>query len=262
MTMPFPRLFITDLDGTALGGEFEPYARLPEPFCCFLDRLSDNGCEWAINTTWDIGGQWDLVMDSPVKSKPTYLMAEFGLRMAEVAREGPTLVQPYTDENERKLAAFNKEIGYEMVRDICNRLCAAKMMFYGHLFSFTSIPEEEAELQSYVRESYGSMPEIDIKSNGNQFSFRPSFLSKGNAVREVVRLTGLRSDDVIVAGDERDDISMVGQGAAGLLIGPENCVAEVQQEIVAMNGVVGKGHGCLGVINAFEKLVHDRGWKW
>ena len=51
------RLFVTDLDGTALGG-YEPYDRLPEKFCALLDRLVDDGWEWALNTTWDPEGQW------------------------------------------------------------------------------------------------------------------------------------------------------------------------------------------------------------
>ncbi len=68
----FPKLFVTDLDGTALDGGYQPYARFPDPFSEFLDYLHDNGCQWAINTTWDVGGQWDIVELSSVKSKPVF----------------------------------------------------------------------------------------------------------------------------------------------------------------------------------------------
>ena len=37
------KLFITDLDGTALGGDFEQYARFPDSFSKFLDKLTDVG---------------------------------------------------------------------------------------------------------------------------------------------------------------------------------------------------------------------------
>ena len=33
----FPKLFVTDLDGTALGGGYEPYAKFPDHFSKFLD---------------------------------------------------------------------------------------------------------------------------------------------------------------------------------------------------------------------------------
>ena len=35
-TSGFPKLFVTDLDDTALGGGYVPYARFPDPFSEFL----------------------------------------------------------------------------------------------------------------------------------------------------------------------------------------------------------------------------------
>jgi hydroxymethylpyrimidine pyrophosphatase-like HAD family hydrolase len=260
--MTFPKLFITDLDGTALGGNFEPYVQFPEPFCQFLDRLSDKGCKWAINTTWDVDGQWDLVMSSPVKSRPTYLMAEFGLRMAEVNGEGYAFIQPYTEDNNRELATFNNEIGYKIISDICSKFRASKMMFYGHLFDFTSIPEDGTALASYVKEHYASMPEIVMNSNKNRFSFRPAFLNKGTAVKKLMQLAGLSSAEVIAAGDETADIGMIQEGSAEFLIGPENSAPKVKQAIVENHGEIGTGHACLGIIDAFNKLAAKQGWDW
>jgi len=260
--MTFPKLFITDLDGTALGGNFEPYVQFPEPFCQFLDRLSDKGCKWAINTTWDVDGQWDLVMNSPVKSRPTYLMAEFGLRIAEVKGEEYAFIQPYTEENNLKLATFNNEIGYKIISDICTKFKATKMMFYGHLFNFISIPEDSAALASYVNEHYAHMSEIVMNSKKNQFSFRPAFLNKGNAVKKLMQLAGLSSAEVIAAGDEVADIGMVQEGGAGFLIGPENSAPKVKQAIAETHGEIGTGHACLGIIDAFNKLAIRQGWDW
>ena len=260
--MTFPKLFITDLDGTALGGNFEPYVRFPEPFCHFLDKLVDNGCKWALNTTWDVDGQWDLVMDSPVKSRPTYLMAEYGLRMSEVIGESHSYIQPYTEDNNLKLAAFNKEIGYGIVSDVCSKFSAAKIMFYGHLFNFVSIPEEAEALVAYVNDKYANISEIEMKSNKDQFSFRPAFLNKGNAVKNLMQLAGLSSDEVVAAGDEVADIGMINEGAAGFLIGPENSAPKVKQAIAKSGGEIGKGHACLGVIDAFDLLAKKQGWNW
>ena len=76
----FPLLFVTDLDNTALRAGFQPYARFPDPFAEFLDALAARGCRWAINTTWSVHGQWQLVQSSAVRSRPEFLIAEYGLR--------------------------------------------------------------------------------------------------------------------------------------------------------------------------------------
>jgi len=60
----FPLLFVTDLDDTALGDGHQPYARFPDPYSEFLDGLAARGCQWAINTTWNVNGQWQLVLGS------------------------------------------------------------------------------------------------------------------------------------------------------------------------------------------------------
>jgi len=44
------KLFVFDLDGTALGGHV-PYDQFPKPFADFLDDLARRGCRWATNTT-------------------------------------------------------------------------------------------------------------------------------------------------------------------------------------------------------------------
>jgi len=93
----FPKLFVTDLDGTALGGEYLPYSRFPDQFSAFLDYLSDNGCAWAINSAWTLNGQWELVKVSSVKSKPAFYMAEIGMILATHTEKGPEFVKSYAD---------------------------------------------------------------------------------------------------------------------------------------------------------------------
>jgi len=96
------RLFIFDLDGTALGG-YQPYVRIPDGFSAFLDDLDANGCRWAINTTWDPHGQWELVRQSAVKSRPLFYAGEFGRVLAGDGPDDALPARDYCDANAERL---------------------------------------------------------------------------------------------------------------------------------------------------------------
>lgn len=117
----FPRLVMLDLDGTLLGGDGAPYARIPAPMSQFLDGLAGRGCDWAINTAWDIRGQWELVLSSPVRSRPRFLVAELGRCLARVVADGPKLVQPYTRAMNRSVTEAARRHMAPLVRELCVR---------------------------------------------------------------------------------------------------------------------------------------------
>ncbi|MBO5201837.1 MAG: hypothetical protein J6C30_03805, partial [Lentisphaeria bacterium] len=96
------KLFLFDLDGTALGG-YEPYALFPQHFCEFLDRIHNEGWDWGINSAWDMPGQWDLAGKSPVKSRPSVLIVSFGRGIYDCRSGEPVAVEPYCREMEKRL---------------------------------------------------------------------------------------------------------------------------------------------------------------
>lgn len=251
----FPKLFVTDLDGTALGGGYKPYARFPDPFSEFLDYLHDNGCQWAINTTWDVGGQWDLVELSSVKSKPAFLMAEFGLRLARYTEKGPEMVQPYVDEMEKKLQGIQNSAIYPLIHDICSKFKPEIMHFYGHLFSFDVINKEKEQFNQYVSQHYANKNELIVNQHNGRIGVYPSFMNKGIALAEVLKILSITPDQVVVAGDETTDIAMMQPHLAEFAVCPENAAQEVKQHIMKMNGAIGSGHSSRGIIDAFQKFI-------
>ena len=128
-------LFVFDLDGTSLGGG-RPYARFSEEFCHFLDTISQNNCLWCINTTWDINGQWDLVLNSPLESRPIFLMGEFGRSLAKVEKDGPVMIEKYNKLMNKKVKESNEKYINKIIRKIVSKFYPVRMYFYGHLFSF------------------------------------------------------------------------------------------------------------------------------
>jgi hydroxymethylpyrimidine pyrophosphatase-like HAD family hydrolase len=252
----FPKLFVTDLDGTALGGGYKPYARFPDHFSEFLDYLHDNGCQWAINTTWDVGGQWDLVELSSVKSKPVFFMAEFGLRLATYTDKGPELVQSYVDNMEKQLLEVQQSAVYPLINDICTKFKPETMHFYGHLFSFNVITEEREEFNTYIKGQYSDNEnsELTISAHDGRVGVSPKFTHKGLALAEAIKMLAITPEDVVIAGDETADVPMMQPSLAKFAVCPENSAESVKNHVTKINGKVGTGHSSHGVIDAFEKL--------
>ncbi len=255
----FPLLFVTDLDNTALRAGFQPYARFPDPFAEFLDALAARGCRWAINTTWSVHGQWQLVQSSAVRSRPEFLIAEYGLRVARVGANGPEFVQPYTADMERRVDALNQAHLFPLMRDICARFRPARMYFYGHVFEFFPRDDERERLAEYVRARYVEHPEL-LVSAGQALGVTPRLLAKGHGLREVLRLTGIPADRVVVAGDSMGDWSMMDPELARFIVCPGNADPRVLAEAEARGGAPGRDVAARGVLQSFAALARRNGW--
>ncbi len=269
MPISFPKLFITDLDGTALGNGFRPYARFPDPFSEFLDRLAERGCRYAINTTWDVHGQWDLVENSAVKSKPLYLMAEVGLRLARHGREGAEFVQPYTKDQENRLQDVVETHLQPLAQEICARFKAQSMHYYGHCFEFRPVVEDAPAQREYVNENclgadYPLRIKLKINDGNGQCAFGafPKFLRKGTSIKAVMEVEDLRPEQIVVAGDEATDLSMMEPGLSTLPLCPDNACAEVKGHVRKLGGAVGNAHSGLGIIDAFAQLAQQNNWQF
>jgi hydroxymethylpyrimidine pyrophosphatase-like HAD family hydrolase len=257
---PFPQLFVTDLDDTALGGGYQPYARFPDPFSEFLDRLAARGCQWAVNTTWGADGQWQVVQSSAVRSRPSYLIAEYGLRVAQITANGPEFVQPYTASMEARVEEINQTVLFPLMRDIVARFKPARMHFYGHVFEFYPRPDEQDRLAEYVQKTYADNAVVSA-GVGRALGVCPRFLEKGNGLREVLRLTGIPAERVVVAGDSMGDWSMMSADLAAHIVCPGNADPRVQAAALT-RGAVGEDKASRGILQAFDQLARRHGWEY
>jgi hydroxymethylpyrimidine pyrophosphatase-like HAD family hydrolase len=261
--MDFPKLFVTDLDGTALGGGFEPYARFPDPFSEFLDKLQSKGCNWAINTTWDPEGQWQLVLASSVKSRPVYLMGELGYRTARALDEKIEMLQPYNDIMKERLTEVNEELIFPFIKDICGKFTPEKIFFYGHLFQFIATQEDKDKLEKYATEKYSNKEGLEFSCKNGSVSCYPDFLKKSAGLAEVTKLMELKPEEIVIAGDQSPDMTMMEpENLAAHALCPENAADEVKEHVKSIDGAIGDFHSGIGIINAFEKLAKKRGWDW
>ncbi|TNJ64181.1 hypothetical protein FE784_21425 [Paenibacillus hemerocallicola] len=262
MSSPFPKLFITDLDGTALGGGYRPYAKLPPAFSAFLHRLAERGCMWATCTTWDAQAQFNLIDASPDAPPPSYLIAGSGLGIFTFQAGERTPVEPYTAIMAQRSAETVRAFLRPLIRDVCARFDCGKMSFNGYWFSMTVQDEETERMAAYMGEQASRYPDlrIEVIAEENRFYTHPAFLRKETAVLELLRLTGLDPNEVAIAGDERMDLGMMEAHITAHAICPGNAHPEVKERVLALSGAAGTASCSDGVIEAFGSLAQARGW--
>jgi len=246
-------LFIFDLDGTALTPGRQPYAQLPDFFSKFLDTLSDNGWIWGINSTWDVKSQWHLVLVSSVKSKPSFLIGELGLRIAKVKNSKLEFLQPYTENMEKKVKEINEKELYPIMQKVCSRFHPLKMYFYGHLFDFMVDEKEKEEFKNFIVKGEN----LTIKKGDRRLVSYPSILNKGNPVKEIIRITGISPENIVVAGDEQADTAMMDPSVSKNIICPFNAGEEVKKYVKKMGGIISKKPYTEGVIEGFKLLYPE-----
>ncbi|MFA7230438.1 MAG: HAD hydrolase family protein [Victivallaceae bacterium] len=254
------KIFITDLDGTALGGGYKPYARFPDFFSEFLDSLAKQGCRWGINTTWDIGGQWDMVNLSNVKSRPEFMMGEFGLRLACGRNGAPEFVQPYTGEMEARLQAACATKMMPLIREICGKFNSSRLFYYGHLFQFHLASAENLDEFKAFSGKFFSDKELTCSFKERALSVRPAFLNKGVPLKEIVQREKIGPDQIVVAGDEPADLDMMNPELASFFICPSNAAAEVKEHVLKHGGAVGDLPYGAGVVQAYDELSKRHNW--
>lgn len=246
------RLFVTDLDGTALGG-YEPYDHLPEKFCALLDRLVDDGWEWALNTTWDPEGQWKMVCQSPVRSRPTFLIGEYGRSFVRV-KEDRTLatVEPYCSIQKKRLDDFCIRKMFPVLNRAVALCTPDRIFFYGHMLHIICRPETDTDsLRKLCRETADDS-EWTMTLKENVFVARPSFLNKALPMYYLRNSLGYAPENLVTAGDNTPDLDMMSPEFSAVSLCPGNAGENVKQFVLEHGGIVGTLPYSDGVIEAFH----------
>ena len=259
----FPKLFITDLDGTALGG-FRPYSRFPDVFSEFLDKLEKHGCKWATNTAWEAKPQIDLILGSSMKSMPAFVSGAVSLELCILKGDKLENVQPYSDIMQEKLERVHGSCMNSFIKDICSKFDSIFLQYNESWFAFTPKEERAEELFAYVEEKYPDRSELMIQliPEEKRIIALPAFLTKDVVVREISKLTGITAEDIVTAGDSEMDLPMMKPDVAKYCICPNNACQQVKDWVTENGGVVGSCDYGPGTIEAFERLAEINGWEW
>jgi len=260
----FPSLFVTDLDDTALGGGFKPYSRFPDVFSGFLDKLKLHGCDWATNTTWDVNSQVQLIFASSVKSRPLFIAGGKGLQLYTMQGDEAVSVEPYCRQMNERLEEVCKQHLRPLIKDICSRFDLKSILFNGFWFTAVATDGDAAAFLSYADKNAKLKDSLNfnIFHEKKQVAAFPAFLKKSDALREILRITGLKPEEVVVAGDGLIDLDMMSEDLAGYVLCPGNAHEEVKNWVTKRNGVIGKKNCGPGIVEAFGILAECNGWDW
>ncbi|MGI5868256.1 MAG: HAD hydrolase family protein [Kiritimatiellia bacterium] len=249
------RLFVFDLDGTALGG-FVPYARFPDAFSSFLDELSACGAVWCTNTTWHPEAQAQMIAESAVKSRPAVLFGRTGLlRALPTADGGFALDASWT----ARLAGIEALYGESLAR-----IEAA----VGDLGAWAEVPgeplmtlfkprrascdEDKAQFRKAVA-AEAPVVQAVARADGS-FRVQPRQMDKGAALAAMQELLGVGADATLVAGDASNDLPMFNPSLARYAVCPSNASPAVKDAVLAMGGAVGTVPYAAGVVAAIHSI--------
>ena len=245
-----PRLFVTDLDDTVLGGT-RIYRRLSDSLCGFLDDLAANGCQWLMLTAWRAKHQLDLVLNSPVKSRPALVIDQLGRNAYRMVQDRLEPMAAYNDAMQQSMQACHRDGLIPFLRLALERWTPVDLYDDGGWLSF-SVPQEEAQALHAMVEACRDMPLNFVFERENAVVALPNCLGKGLAMRFVQQELGVSGDKMAAAGDHALDIPMLRMVRWPLC--PVNAAEAVRDEVRRLGGYVGRGMYAEGVMEAFRRI--------
>jgi hydroxymethylpyrimidine pyrophosphatase-like HAD family hydrolase len=258
--LPF-KLFIFDLDGTALGGH-KPYEQFPPEFAGLLDKLADISIKWATATTWKVDKQLELIRSSGVKSDPVLLTGCTGRSAFAISGNKMFPVTDYMDKVSELDSNFVKKYG-KIVQDKIAQLqtenCVEKISYnrFGHhVISFKAANGKTQKLRQILQpliDTGAYYPSVPDKFDSN--SLLPEHMNKGRAVKLIQKVAGITPEETLIAGDETNDFHMFDPRLAKYMACPHNAHTGIKKIVMENNGIIASKNYSYGIIEAVNKIL-------
>ena len=228
-------LLATDLDGTFLGGDPQDRLALYQTISAHPD------IQLAYVTGRSLEAVLPLLAD-PTLPPPDYILADVGASLYH----GDTLqpIQPLPQEIDARWPGENRVAealaglpGLERQDVPQARRCSY----------FCTADRADDPALAEIAERLG----CDLLySAGRYLDFLPRGVNKGSSLLRLIALLGLDHDDVLVAGDTLNDLSMLGCGLKGVCVGQsEPALLEATRSCARV--LHADSPGCGGIIQAF-----------
>lgn len=248
------RLLSTDFDGTLVDHD----ARPPVQPLLFetLAELQRRGVLWAVNTGRDLAFILHGLSEYAFPMEPDFILTN---EREVFHRNESGQWQDYGDWNRRCNQAhdllFQEEaLLVENVRRYLEASGHSRAIYEEGRFVGV-VSRDDAAMDEVVEFLHGSRaPESLFHYQRNTIFLRFCHLhySKGAALGELGRLTGISAGETFAAGDHYNDLSMLDGEYARWPAAPANAIAPVREQVLAAGGYVATQRCSAGVVEALH----------
>ncbi len=253
------KLISTDFDGT-LHGDFERPA-IPERFTSLIAEQQSRGVKWVINTGRDMSSLMEALAREHVPVLPDYLVLvereiykHDGVRYAPIEhwnaacnRDHSELYARVRPQVAELMDWVNGRFSATVYEDVWSPFC----LIAGNIADADQI---HARLDEFCK----PFPELAVVRNDVYARFSHMNYNKGTALAELCRMLGVKSDDVLAAGDHLNDLPMLKTEHARCLVAPSNAVPQVKDVVRRQGGFVSELTCGNGVAEGIEYYIGGR----
>lgn len=239
------RLASTDFDGT-LFCEFDD-PPFPNELQEVLAEFQADGGKWAINTGRDLASLLEELARCRVTVQPDYVVA---VEREIHVREGSQF-KPHVRWN-AECTAKHEYLAQEMQDDLPamtawirnNSRASVFADVYSPLAIVATSNDEMDEIQSRILMMTESIAHVAWMRNDVYARICHADYSKGTALMELQRMTGIGPEEVFVIGDHLNDLAMLDPSVANFISVPANSVPEVKEHVSSIGGRISEfSHG-------------------
>ena len=249
------QLLSTDFDGTLVDHFAKPPV-VPALFA-LLETLRKEGALWAINTGRTLSHIVEGLEEFRFPIQPDFVVTT----EREVFRRCGKGWEDFGDWNRRCFDA-HEEL-YAVSRGLLGRIVqyvesetTARVIFEDErpVGLVGSSDEEMCRILEFIDRERSPHPEFGYQQNTVYLRFCHSDYSKGSALGELARLTGITRGEICAIGDHYNDIPML-DGRYALLTGcPANAAGAVKEIVHKSGGHIAAGNCSAGVVEVIERF--------
>ncbi len=251
-------LFSFDFDGTLV--DEPPHPAIDPRLNPFLESVRAQGGIWAVNTGRTLFQTLDGLAQHQLKPLPDFIMA----KERELYAPGP--FNRWVDlgdwnqrcqKEHRRFLRTHKKFFKRMRQFLENETNAQWIEGHEETPGVIATSEEEmGRVCVFIEDETRNDDVLSYQRNSIYLRFSHAAYTKGSVLLELARHLGLTRDQICVAGDNHNDLSMLCPTVAAYRVCPANAIPEVQTLVNAHpGGLIGTGRASFGLLDGIQRLL-------
>lgn len=261
-TNPAEWVLSFDFDGTLVAHDETPMVQAG--FFQLMESMRESHrALWGLNTGRSLAHALEGMLESRFLLLPDFIIArerEIYLRNEFGRWVGINDWNKACDKDHRKLFRKNKRLLKRLRKWVEKNTQAAWGSQEDEPAGIVATTlEEMALILAEIDKEIASTPELSYQRNSVYLRFSHRDYHKGSAIAEYARQQGLGADRVFAMGDGHNDLDMLDVELAKYIACPDNSEEDIKKHVLDQGGFVSSSRASQGVIDALQKLLHDKG---